>query len=495
VILELSDRDRRWVTAAAMLGMSLAALEATAVAAAVPTAIGELGGMSRYSWVFSAYLLTSTTTVPLYGKLADLLGRKRVFQASIFLFLVGSALSGAAETLPQLIAFRALQGLGAGGVVPVAGTLIGDLYTLEERAKMQGWFSSIWASASLLGPPLGGLVTDAMSWRWIFYLNIPFGLAAAVIVDRFLKERPPVARKRDLDVWGTVTLTASVTFLLLGLLEGGEVWGFRDPRTLGLFAGAAVALAAFLYQEAHAAEPMLPLSLFRHRLIAVSSVGNVLIGTLVFAITAFVPVFGQGVLGGTAMAAGAVLAPMLLGWPLSAYLSGRVLLKVGYRRLALAGGFGLTAGSLCLWLAGTAASGIGVRAATFLIGLGLGLLSMPCFLSVQNAVAWDQRGVATSSVQFFRTIGGSIAVAALGAVLNGYLDRVAAGGVDTNALLDPATRSHLAPKVLAEASAALASGLGTIFFILVVLSALAIGVGFAFPPGLPAREPAKGPLT
>jgi MFS family permease len=240
---------------------------------------------------------------------------------------------------------------------------------------------------------------------------------------------------------------------------------------------------------------MLPLSLFRHRLIAVSSVGNVLIGTLVFAITAFVPVFGQAVLGGTAMAAGAVLAPMLLGWPLSAYFSGRLLLRVGYRRLALGGGFGLTAGSILLWLAATAGSGGGVRAATFLVGLGLGLLSMPCFLSVQNAVDWDQRGVATSSVQFFRTIGGSIAVAALGAVLNGYLDRVASGGVDANALLDPATRGRLAPEVLVQASAALASGLGTIFFILIVLSVLAIGVGLAFPPGLPAREPVKGPLT
>lgn len=485
----MTDRDRRLVTVSAMLAMFLAALEATAVAAAVPTAIGKLGGVSRFGWVFSAYLLTSTTTVPLYGKLADLFGRKRVFEIAVGLFLLGSALSGAAATLPQLIAFRALQGLGAGGVVPIAGTIIGDLYSLEERARLQGWFSGVWATASLLGPPLGGLITDYFSWRWIFYLCLPVGLASVLILDRSLKEQPATGRRHDLDVLGTVALTVSVTLLLLGLLEGGEVWGFTDPRTLGLFAGAAVALAVFLRQEARAPEPMLPLSLFRNRLISVASAGNLLIGTLIFAITAFVPMFGQGVLGGTATSAGSMLTPMLLAWPFSAYLAGRMLMRVGYRRLALAGGLTVTAAAGLLWYGAVMVSMLWMQIATFALGFGLGLLSIPCFLSVQSAVEYEQRGVATSSVQFFRTIGGAVAVAALGAVLNDHVSRAASAVGNANALLDPALRSRMAPDLLAAAQGALASGIATVFALVAALAALTFGVGLLFPRGLPAADP------
>jgi EmrB/QacA subfamily drug resistance transporter len=491
-------RQRNLVTAALMLANALAALEATAVAAAVPTAVGELGGMARYSWVFSAYLLTSTTTVPLFGKLADLYGRRRVFHVAVGLFLLGSALSGAAGSFDQLILFRALQGLGAGGVQPIAITLIGDLFTLEERGRIQGLFSGIWGAASVLGPPLGGLITDALSWRWIFYLNLPFGLAASLILERYLREDEAVARgRRRLDLLGTLLLTVAVTALLVALLEGGGLGGFGDPRTLALFALAAACLALFVWQERRAADPMLPLDLFAERLIGVSSAINVVIGTLMFSITAFVPMWRQGVLGGSAVAAGAVLTPMLFGWPIASIVSGRLLLRAGYRRLAVWGGLAAIGGGLLLVHAGRAQAHLEMMAATLTTGLGLGFLAMPSLIAVQNAVRWNRRGVATSTVQFFRAIGGTVAVAALGALLNSRLAGLgggagiaaSAGGagaaIDLNAALDPALRARLPPAALAALTAALASGLQGVFLAIAVAAVAGLALALLFPRGLP----------
>ncbi|MBV8201700.1 MAG: MFS transporter [Acidobacteria bacterium] len=489
-------RHRNLVTAALMLANALAALEATAVAASVPTAVGQLGGMSRYSWVFSAYLLTSTTSVPLYGKLADLYGRRRVFHFAVALFLLGSALSGAAGSFDQLIVFRALQGLGAGGVQPISITIVGDIFTLEERGRIQGLFSGVWGAASLLGPPLGGLVTDAFSWRWIFYLNVPLGLAAALILERYLREDEIAARgSRRLDVLGTVVLTGSITALLAALLEGGSLGGFGDPRTVALFAVAAGGLALFIWQERRAADPMLPLALFRDRLISVSSGINAVIGTLMFSITAFVPMWSQGVLGGSAVAAGAVLTPMLFGWPIASVISGRLLLRTGYRRLAIFGGLTTILGGLVLVEASRTASRPGMMTATLVIGFGLGFLAMPSLIAVQNAVPWRRRGVATSTVQFFRTIAGTVAVAALGALLNAHLagrsgtaGRPAGPALDANAVLDPALRSRLAPAALAGLTAALASGLQAVFVAMAVAAVAGLALALLFPAGLPRQR-------
>ena len=474
-----------------LLGSFMAALEATAVAAVVPTAVGEMGGVARYSWVFSAYLLTSTTTVPLYGKLADLYGRRVVYHVSMALFLLGSALSGLAGSLPQLILFRAVQGLGAGGVMPVAGTLLGDIYTLEERGRVQGLFSGVWALASLVGPLLGGFLTDALSWRWIFFVNIPFGLASSLVLERFLHGEPQ-RREHRLDVLGTVSLTAAVTLLLVALSEGPEVWGWGDPRTVGLLAGSALSFALFFWQETRAAEPMLPLGLFRHRLIAVSSAGNVVIGALLFALTAFVPMFGQGVLGGSAVAAGAILSPILLGWPLSSTVAGWMLMRIGYRRMAIGGALLLAAGGLLLARTGPATTRLDVMIAMFVIGLGLGFTAMPYFLGPQNAVPWGMRGVVTSSVQFFRSIGGAVGVAALGALLNARLAASLAGGpgaaagrLDANAALEPGLRAALPPADLARLTAALLDGLHAVYLVIAAIAAASLGVALLFPGGSP----------
>ena len=484
-------RERQLVTGAILLGMFLAALEATAVATAVPTAVGELGGVAHYSWVFSAYLLTSTTTVPMFGKLADLFGRKRTYLWSVAIFLIGSALCGVARTFPQLILFRAIQGLGAGGVSPVATTIIGDIYTLEERGRIQGIFSGIWAAASLIGPLLGGVITDTLSWRWIFYLNIPFGLLSAVMLQRFMREKKP-RTAHQLDILGTVSLTAAVSLLLLALLEGPGTWGWGDLRTLGLLAGAGIGLAVFLWQERRAPEPMLPLDLFQNRLISVASVGNFVIGALLYSLTAYVPMFGQGVLGGSAMVAGSILAPVLLGWPIASTIAGRLMLRIDYRPMTIAGSLMVITGTTMLAFTHAGTTATWIMVSMMITGFGLGFLSMPYLLGVQNAVPWGRRGVATSSVQFFRNIGGAISVAALGALLNARLQSVAGPGVDANATLDPVLRARLDPAALHKLTSALSHALQGTFVAIAGLSVVFLATALLFPRGsarsLVARE-------
>ncbi len=467
-----------------MLGMFLAALEATAVAAAVPTAVGEMGGVERYSWVFSAYLLTSTTTVPLYGKLADLYGRKRIYQISVGLFMLGSALSGMSQSIEQLILFRAVQGIGAGGVMPVALTMTGDIFTLEERARYQWLFSGVWAVASLAGPLLGGWITDTLSWRWIFFLCIPFGIASALVLQLFFRESTE-RRQHGLDILGTVSLTAAVTLLLLGTIEGAGAWGWTDPRTIAMFTGSLAALAVFFWQERRAPEPMLPLDLFKNRVIAVSSFGNTLVGILLFSLTAYVPMFAQGVQGGTATDAGKLLTPILIGWPISSTLGGRIMLRVGYRKMAIMGAVMLIVGGVPLALVDANTSRALIGLAMFITGFGLGFTSMPYMLGPQNAVPWRLRGVATSSVQFFRTMGGAICVAALGALLNSRLEARVGPGVNPNTLLDPALRARTSPEALTTLTAGLLDGLQAIYLVLAGIAAVSLVVAFFLPGGTP----------
>ncbi len=462
--------------------MFLAALEATAVGTAMPTVVADLGGVSRYSWVFSAYLLTATTTVPMYGKLADLFGRRLIFTVSISLFLTGSILCGTAGSFTQLIVYRSIQGLGAGGVMPVSITLVGDIYTLEERGRMQGLFSAVWATSSLVGPAAGGLITDFLSWRWVFYINIPFGIAALALLRAFLREEGE-RREHRLDYLGTLSLTGSVAVLLLALLEGPELWGWMDARTLGMLAFSFSGILFFLWQETRAPEPMLPLELFEIRVIAVASLGGLLMGTLMYVAAAFVPMFTQGVLGGTAIDAGMTLAPMSIGWPIASTTSGWLLMRFGYRPFILAGAvFGIF-GSMLLAAADPASGRIPVMAAMFLLGMGLGFTSTPYLLAVQNAVPWNRRGVATSSVQFFRSIGGAVAVAALGAVLNAHLARELGREVDPNVALNPVLRDTVPAGTLEQLVAALDGGLGTVYLVMACMAVGGLCVAFFFPRG------------
>lgn len=475
-------RERKLVTAGVMAGIFLGALEATAVTTAMPTAVSELGGVDRYSWVFSIYLLAATTTGPLYGKLADLFGRRRVYLSAAAMFIAGTVLCGTAGSFELLIAYRALQGLGAGGIMPVAVTVVGDIYTLEERARMQGLLSGVWAVSSLLGPLVGGLLTDALSWRAVFYVSVPFALLSAWLIHRYLPEEKGERRHR-LDVAGTVLLSAAVVALLFGLTEGGGVWGWGDPRTLVLFAAFAVLLALFVRQERRAPEPILPPSLMTHRVIAVSSLGNTLLGGLLYTVTSFLPVLVQGPLGGSAAEAGLALAPALVSWPISSTLSARLMFRVGYRNLALTGAVVVTVavGWLAQVDAGTSLPE--VMAAMFLSGLGMGALSMPYLLGVQNAVPRRQRGIATSTVQFFRSIGGAVAVAALGAILTSHLTGAGLEGLDPNAILQPEVREGLSAVSLAALEEALLAGLRPVYLAGALLGVAGFVVAWWFPRG------------
>lgn len=350
---------------------------------------------------------------------------------------------------------------------------------------MQGLFSSVWGVASLVGPALGGVVTDLLSWRWIFYLNIPFGIISAAMLVWLLDEERP-RREHKLDIFGTISLTLAIALLLIGLLEGSEVWGWRDPRTAALLAGSVGWLVIFLWQENRAPEPMLPLELFRNRIISVAAAGSVVIGTLLFAATAFVPMYAQGVLGGTAVDAGLILAPMSIGWPLASTLSGRLLLRIGYRPLTITGGAISLVGTVLLAGVDAETTRTYLVSAMFVIGVGLGFMSTPYLVAVQNAVPWRRRGVATSTQQFFRTIGGATTVALLGVLLNNRLQPILGASVDPNAALDPELRAGLAPESQELLVSALAQGLQSVYAAFAIAAAFGLVVAFFFPAGAAA---------
>ncbi len=485
------------VTIGLMLGMSLAALDTTIVGTALPSIVGKLGGITLYSWVFSAYLLTSTTTVPIYGKLADLYGRKPLFLFGTAVFLIGSAASGAAQSMEQLIIFRAIQGLGAGAVLPIVLTIIGDIFELKERAKVQGLFSGVWGLSSIVGPALGGLIVDHFSWRWVFYINIPFGLLSAFLLIIALKEDVE-RKKRSLDYVGTLSLTGGIVALLFAVLQGGTSWAWNSLPSIGLFAVAAILLVLFLLQERRAAEPILPLTLFSNRIIAIASIGGVILGVVMFGITSYVPLFVQGVRGGTATSAGITLGPLLLAWPIAATLSSRIVIRFGYRFTAVIGAIfeAVGVGIVALFNVSTGLPLIIV--AMILTGTGLGLLSTAFILSVQNAVPWNLRGVATASTQFFRTIGGTIGVAIMGTILNaqmaahfspifahfaGAASRLPKSVAPANVLLTPNVRASLPADFLSQLQSALAQSLFWVYVLIFVLAVIGLACMFLLPGG------------
>jgi EmrB/QacA subfamily drug resistance transporter len=456
---------------AVLLSIFMAALEATVVATAMPTVVGDLGGLELYGWVGSVYMVASTVTIPLYGKLADLYGRKPILYLGLALFLAGSMASGLSRTMTQLIAFRALQGVGAGGLQPVAFTIIGDLFTPQERAKIQGIFGAVWGVAGMAGPIVGGLIVKALSWRWVFYINVPFGVLSAAVLFFSLHEK--VEKKhRELDLAGAALLATAILAALLGA-------SLVSPAlTLAL---AAISTAGFLWVEARAKEPILPLDLMKMPVIATSSVAAALLGGLMMATVIYVPLFVQAVLGGTPTDAGTAVAPMLVGWPIASATSGRLLSRVGMRPLVRLGSIiGLCASVGVAMLLAAGASLFGVRVAMFFFGVGLGCANTSLLIAVQQAVSWERRGVATASSMFFRSIGGALAVGVLGAVLANALPSGVPAAV-VNDLLGPTHGRGLDPAVVAPLAAALDGALRTVFRALAGMAVLAVVAGMAFP--------------
>ncbi len=474
------------ITVAVLLGTFLTAVDTTIVSTAMPTVVGELGGMRIYSWVFSAYLLTSTVTVPIYGRLADIHGRKPLFLVGSAIFVAGSMLAGVSRSMPELIAFRALQGLGAGAVQPITQTIIGDIFTAAQRARMQGLFSSVWGVSAVLGPGLGGFLVQYVSWRWIFFINLPFGLASALLLSLALRERLEHHR-HPLDWPGIGALSLGLTALLFALLEGGSALPWASRPVLGLLTGAAVLLAAFILQERRAADPVLSLELLSRPVVAVANAAGFLSGWLMLGINSFVPLFVQGVLRGTPTAAGAAVAAMAVGWPVGSILGGRLLPRIGHRALAVAGGVVLVAGALLVAALAPSSSAALPELAVGLVGLGLGFSTLAMIIVVQHSVPWRERATATASTQFFRTVGGAVGVAALGGLLNASLAGAPlAGKVSLERLLLPgATMSAGARAALAGA---LMGGLHRLFWVLPPLALLTLAVSI-FLPHLPPGEP------
>jgi len=513
--LGMSPRRRRAVTAGVMMGMFLAALEATVVSTAMPTVIASLGGLSHYSWVFSAYLITSTVTVPVWGKLSDLYGRRLFYQLGIGLFLLGSVLSGASTSMAQLIAFRALQGLGAGALIPLGMTIIGDVYTVEERARMQAYFGGVWGLASVIGPVAGGFITDNLSWRWVFYINIPFGLAAALVIGLSLRE-PRRQERPAIDYAGAALLMAAITLLMLALVEGGgSVEALTGGRNLALLGGAVLLGALFAWVEARARDPIVPFRLFRNRVVTVAVVAGFLAGVAMFGAITFVPLFAQGSLGATATEAGSLLMPLMLSWVLVAVVGGRLLLRIGYRPTCIAGFVMLTAGMALLSMFERETARAWLYFDLCVIGAGLGLTMLTLLIAAQQSVGREQLGIATSLNQFARSIGGAVGVAVLGAVLSaglaahlGEAARAGAGGLtaeraaelaaNPNALVEPSAQAALTPAALDALRGALASSVHRVFWAGTVASALALLVTFALPRrghGEAAREPPEEACT
>jgi EmrB/QacA subfamily drug resistance transporter len=413
----LGRRQLYVVLGGLMLGMLLAALDQTIVATALPTIVGDLGGLNHLSWVVTAYLLTSTAVTPLWGKLSDLYGRRGTFQAAIAVFLVGSMLSGLSQSMVELIAFRAVQGLGGGGLMALAMAIVGDLVSPRERGRYQGWFGAVFALASVGGPLLGGFFTDSLSWRWIFYVNLPFGVAALIVTSVAL--RLPFRRlEHRIDYPGSVLLVAAVTAVVLATTWGGTTYPWGSAQIVGLAAAAAVLLGLFLAWEAHATEPILPLRLFRNPIFTVAVAITLLIGLALFGAVVYLPEYLQVVQGASAIRSGLELMPLTLGIVVASAGSGQVISRIGrYKVFPIIGAALLTVGFWLLTHIQVGTSTAVLSCWMVVVGLGIGCIMQVAVLAVQNAVDYRDLGTATSATVFFRILGGTFGTALFGAVL------------------------------------------------------------------------------
>ncbi|AWB46524.1 MFS transporter [Paenibacillus sp. CAA11] len=472
------------VTIGLLIGLFLSSLDQTIVSTAMPTVIKDLGGFSLYSWVFTIYMLASTTTVPIYGKLADLFGRRKMYLIGLILFVVGSVLCGFSENITQLIIFRGIQGLGAGALMPISMTIVADIYPPDQRGKFMGLFGAVYALSSIFGPALGGMIVEHWDWGWIFFINLPIGIVALLVVAAGLKETRS-NEKQSIDWLGVLTLSAGVVAVLLALVLGGEGQGdgtryaWTSPQILGLFAAGAVLLALFTWIESKVKEPIITLSLFRIRAIAFGNIVGFLMSAAMFGAIVYIPLFVQGVIGVNSSVSGYILTPLMLSFIVTSIIGGRLMSKLSYRTILIA--------SLALMMVGfTLLSQISEDTTQsemilymIIAGLGMGAVYPTVGTAAQNAVDSKLRGVATSSSQFFRSMGGTIGVSVFGSLmaqqmsseisklnqkLNGALpaDQLKQL-VNPQVLLDSNARHALPEQVLAGLRAAFSHSLSSVF--------------------------------
>ena len=470
-----------------MMAIVLTATEGSIIATAMPTIVADLGGFHLFSWAFAAFLLTQAVSIPIYGRLADLYGRKPVFFAGTSLFLAASLLCGLASGMASFVIFRALQGIGAGAIQPVATTIVGDIYTPAERARVQGYLSGVFGIAAIFGPPLGAFLVEHVGWPFVFWINLPIGVASFAMLGLFLPERHQVQQRR-IDYTGSVLLTLGTGALMLVLLEAQRLGG----ATICVLAiGGAGALIALAVNEKRTAEPIFPATLWRNRVIALGNLGGFTNGALIMAVSGYLPTYVQGAMGGSVLAAGLVMGASSISWAFASFVAGRLMVRTSYRLVAVIGGLALVVGSLLLILLDPGRSLAWAAFGSFVIGIGMGFCNTAFVVSIQASVGRAERGVATSSYMFMRIVGQSVGAAVFGAVLNFGLYRHAPEAGDlVNRLLDPGLRHSLGQAELARLGGAIASSLHPVY----VIAGLAAIVTFALACALPAAlSPTRAP--
>ena len=490
---ETNTSRRRLIFGALLLVLFIASLDQTIVSTALPTIVGDLGGLQHLSWVVTAYLLASTVVGPLYGKLGDLYGRKRVLQVALVLFLIGSALCGVAQSMPQLIGFRAVQGLGGGGLLVVAMAVVGDLVPPRERGRYQGLFGAVFGVSTVAGPLLGGFFVDGLSWRWIFYINLPLGAVALAVISTAFRSRQTTERHR-IDLLGTLVLAAGLSGVILYTSLGGTTYAWDAPGMLAAIAAGVGLLALFPFVESRAAEPILPLALFRNQTFRMASAIGFVIGFVLFGSVTFVPIYLQIVKGHNATQSGLLMTPMMLGVLLTSIASGFLISHYGrYRVFPIVGTALATVG---LYLLSTLAVGTSTATAAaymLLLGLGLGMVMQVLVLVAQNAVDYRLLGVATSGSTLFRQVGGSIGVSVFGAIftnrLGGELAQRLPPGVHAPAHASPAVIQHLPRAVHGLYVAAVAAALHPVFLTAAAVMVAAFGLSWRLRD-VPLRETA-----
>ena len=483
----IAKSSRRLVLAAVMMATFMAAMESSIVATAMPTIVAELGGFRLFSWAFAAYLLTQAVTIPIYGRLADLYGRKRVFYAGAGLFLFASALCGLAWAMLPLILFRALQGAGAGAIQPIATTIVGDIYKPTERARVQGYISGVFGVAAIIGPMLGAFLVEHVTWSLVFWINLPIGAVTFVMFGLFLHERQPPRRHR-IDYLGSALMVLGVGGLMLALVEVGNSGGIGT--ILALAAGGAAALWVLAVHERGAAEPILPLRLWRDRVIAVGSLSGFTGGMVMMAINAFLPLYVQGAMGRGPAAAGLALGAASVSWTFASVAAGRLMIRTSYRLAATIGGISLIAGTLVLTSLGPASALAWAGFGSLLVGVGMGFCNTSFLVSTQARVDWNERGMATSSIMFMRIVGNSVGAAVFGAILNfGINRRIPGAGEAVNRLLEPAARQALGAAEITRLSEAVAGSLHVVYIVAGLVAVVSLLLALALPARLSPTRP------
>ncbi|ETT67727.1 MFS transporter [Paenibacillus odorifer] len=494
------DLERKLILIGVLLATFLAAIEGTVTGPAGPAIVGEFQGMQWLSWIFTSYLLAMAITTPIFGKISDLFGRKPVFMWGAAVFLLGSLLCGISQSMEQLILFRAIQGIGAGALIPMTFTIIGDIYSIEERAKTQGLLSSVWGISSLVGPLLGGYVVDYLSWRWVFVFNLPFGLLAMVFIARYLKEEK-VRRKAQIDVAGVLLFAAGMGALLFSLSTGGQNLEWTSPLLIATLSVAVILLVLFFFVERRAPEPMLPLGLFSNRNIAVSTGANLLVSTLIIGLSTYVPLWVQGVSGKSAAISGLLLAPMSVGWMFGSIAGGRMILKAGSRRTAMLGLIMIAAGAIGLAFLTGESSQLLLLCLMLVCGVGFGYSSTVFTIIAQSSVAYEQRGASTALNAFTRSLGQTVGVAIFGSWLNLNIDKLLRkqpdsniSGDDINKLLGSHAGTNLSGEVSNSLRDALEGGLHSLFIVMAVFAVLSLIISWGLRKGVPSVEDATSSL-